>query len=287
MKDLKKTIAVIAVSVALSQGLNVLGNNNAATLNSLQPAAALDTLDKVIQNGVMRCAYIPYPPFFEIDPNTGAKSGVMVDVMEAVTAKMGVKLEWSEEVGWGSMMEGLKMGRYDAVCSNVWQNTARAMQADFSNPIGYASVETWVRSDDETIRSLDDINSSVTIATIDGEMNAMIAASQFPNSKTLALPQTAPYSDALLNVVQGKADVIFAEKSAVDDFLVTHPGALKSLGTDNTVSSFPITLVLPKREIAFKSVIDTAIEEMIHSRELDRIMAQYGEGIFNKPLRTF
>jgi ABC-type amino acid transport substrate-binding protein len=48
---------------------------------------------------------------------------------------LNLKVEWTEEVGFGQMIEGLSARRYDIVGSGIWQNAARSEQADFSLPL--------------------------------------------------------------------------------------------------------------------------------------------------------
>lgn len=288
MKSWVQTLAIVGLSVALSQGINSYKNSN--LLAAIEPSAKSNTLQDIVETKTLRCAYIPYPPYFDMDPNTGIKSGIMVDMMNSIGEKMGVSIAWTEETGWGSMMEGLKAGRYDAVCSSVWQNTARAMQADFSTPVGYSLVEAWVRSDDTKVSSLERANADdVTIATMDGEMTSMIASSQFPKAKTFSVSQNTPISDLMMNVVTGKADVVFVEPKIAEDFLQSNPGTLKKVPGNALVSSFPITIVLPKGEQDFKRVIDTAIAEIQNTREMDSILANYkSEGtLFEAPARPF
>ena len=68
----------------------------------------------------MRCGYVSNPPSCIVDPNTGQLGGIFVDSIEAIGEELGIRIEWTEEVGFGSMIEGLVTGRYDAVpCANL------------------------------------------------------------------------------------------------------------------------------------------------------------------------
>src|SRR2546430_1529683 len=55
--------------------------------------------DRVIKSGTIRAAYLDYPPAFRKDAKTGKASGIFVDTLEQVASNLGLKVEWTEEVG--------------------------------------------------------------------------------------------------------------------------------------------------------------------------------------------
>ena len=119
------------------------------------------------------------------------------------------------------MIEGLNTGRYDLVPCALWPTTARARYATFSQPLFYSGVGVYVRADDNRFAgNLSRINDpSVKIATIDGEMAAAIAKTDFPRATEVALPQLSEIATMLLNVKEGKADVTFVEKYFAYEFM--------------------------------------------------------------------
>jgi len=48
-----------------------------------------------------------------------------------------LKIEYVEEVGWGTMIESLQTKRIDIVCAPIWPNAQRAKVADFVEPLYY------------------------------------------------------------------------------------------------------------------------------------------------------
>lgn len=248
------------------------------TQTSVAEAKSPDALDTIMASKTLRCGYINYPPYFSKDPNTGKESGLMVDVMQAIADKMQVKLEWSYETTWTTMFEDMKAGRFDAVCSDVWQNTARAMQADFSTPIVYSVLEAWVRADDMRFDGqLASINSvEVTIPILDGEAAQQLVKDHFPKVKSIPLLQNAPYGDVMMNIVTGKADIAFLEPQVAKDYLQTNPNSLRQVANVPPVAEFPVTIVLPKNNPRLKTVIDTAIMEIKSTPALSMMLDKYG-----------
>ena len=151
---------------------------------------AKSVYSRVIESGKIRCGYIPYEPGLIKDSNTGKFSGIMYETVEEIAKNFNLKVEWTEEVGWGTMIEGLERDRFDAICSPVWANSTRGKIADFSQPIFYSGIGAYIAQSNTKITDLNNLNSpSVKIATIDGEMSDIIASSQFPLAQKISLPQ--------------------------------------------------------------------------------------------------
>ncbi len=70
-------------------------------LNNAGSEPATDKVyTRVLKSGVIHCAYAVYPPGLVKDPNTQKVSGVFADVVEAAASGLGLKVEWTTEVGW-------------------------------------------------------------------------------------------------------------------------------------------------------------------------------------------
>lgn len=70
--------------------------------------------DHVIGSKTLRCGYFVYAPGIYKDPNTKELSGIYVDTMKSIAGRLGLKLEWTQEVGFATMVEELNKGKYDA-----------------------------------------------------------------------------------------------------------------------------------------------------------------------------
>src|SRR4051794_3136356 len=140
-------VAVLAAIVALATTALTGGLSRVNT--SAAGAPARPALESILSRGTLRCGYVSNPPACIVDPNTGKVSGIFVEAMEAVAKGMELKLEWTEEVGFGAMIEGLQANRYDMVPCAIWPTAARARQANFSIPLYYSGVGVYVRASND------------------------------------------------------------------------------------------------------------------------------------------
>lgn len=240
-------------------------------------AASDDSWQHIVDSGDIRCGYVSYAPGLIKDPNSGEISGVFPEIIEEAAKNLNVEVVWVEEVGWGTMVEGLKANRYDAICSPVWPFSQRARVADFTEPLYYGGAEPYVRSDDRRFDAdlgvLDD--PAFRIATIDGEVTEAIALRDFPNSERVTLPQLTDISQALLSVADGKADITFVEPFIAFDFLKSNPGKLRPARPGNPIRLYPNTMMLRQGDDTFRRALDNAISELANNGFVDQVLRKY------------
>lgn len=269
MKTTKLILLVILMALATSFiGIRIFSEKG--------QRGTSDVLTSVLDRGEIRAGYIVNPPSLIKDPNTGKISGIFYDAAEQAGKNLGLKINWVEETGWGTMIEGLEAKRYDMVVGGIWPSSARSKRADFTVPLYYSTIGVYTRPGDDRFSDLQKINNpGITIATLDGEMSSIIASTTFPNSKVLSLPQDAQISQLLLNVQTGKADVTFVEKAVAEEFLAKNPGTVQNIVPDNPIRSFGNTIVIAKNQDAFRTMLNTALEELVNSNVAEELVKKY------------
>jgi ABC-type amino acid transport substrate-binding protein len=236
--------------------------------------------ERVLANKVIRCGYVLNAPGVIKDPNSGAMTGVVPDTLAIAAQRIGYRIEWTEEVAYSTMLEGLKTGRYDAVCASTYQNAVRAQFAESVYPLYYTTIGVYVRADDHRFdANLAAINNPrVTIATLDGEITAIVAQQDYPKAKIFALPHNTDLAQVLLNVVDRKADVTFAEPYLVGEFMRSHPGSLRDVAVARPIRTYPNVMLVAKGNYELKGLLDNMVQEVNNSGAMDRILARYDQG---------
>lgn len=228
--------------------------------------------DRVLRTGTIRCGYALWSPAISKDPNTGAMQGLVPAITEAVGKKLELKIEWAEETGWGTIVEGLATGRYDMICTGLFINAPRARRIDFSTPFFYSPLLVAVRVDEKRLAKNADLNSeSFTIAILEGEASSIVARQSFPEARTVTLPQSAEFSQLYEEVRTGKADATLVDAPSFAEYNKVNPGALKIMDPQ-PVSVFPSAFGLPRNDAAFKTMIDAALSEIQNDGTVDRLM---------------
>ena len=246
------------------------------------------TFDRVMRTGTIRCGYVHWEPALKIDPNTRVLSGSFHDLAEEVGKRLSLKVEWTEEVGWATAIEGMVAGRYDAACSSFYPTPARARRVDFSQPVSFSPVYLYVRPgspllgrDEKTLDTQD-----ITFAYIDGAALGQITEQRWPKSKKTTYPDNTPWPDFIDALAKGKGDLALAPSDTMGEYLKAHPGALVRL-TDKPFATFPNGMLLPMGDVKMKSMIDTTIRDILYDGTFARILEKHGLQDIYLPVPTY
>lgn len=240
-------------------------------------AATDEVYERVMDSGVIRCGYIVYPPQISKDPNTKQLSGLAYDLMERIGKDLNLKIEWKEEVSAATYIEGLKTGRYDALCNTAWATTIRAPYTLTSIPVFFTAVNAYARKNDHRFdKNIDLLNSpDMKIATIDGATSASIASLKFPLAQTVSLPDTTDFSQLLLEVSNKKADVTFSEAAQFEDFNTKVPNTLRNITPDIPVQLVQNTFFVKAQEYQLISMINLAVQNLHNEGFVEKLLNKY------------
>lgn len=256
--------------------VSLFGCTTAST--QAQKPAQESVYDRVIRSGKLRCGYVVYNPGCIKDPNSGKLSGIGIEAIELVAEKLGLKVEWTEEVGWGTMIEGLETNRYDIVATPIWTNANRAKIVDFSHSLFYSPIYAYAKFG-KKVPSKTDLSwindPAQKVATIDGETAEIIAREDFPKATKVSLPQLSDLSQLLLSVSSGKADVTFAEPAVVVDFLKHNEGVVAPLAVEHPLRVFPNSWMFRRGQEELKSMLNTVLDQLHNSGAIDKIVTKY------------
>lgn len=252
----------------------------AAMILTALPAFAREkesAFDRVIRTQTIRCGYGISPPMMVQDPNTKQLSGLDYELWQEIGKDLGLKIEFTEEAGWGNFIEGLKTGRYDAFCSELWPDPARSKFLSLSIPVLYSQLKTYVRADDHRfdgdIEKINDEN--ITLPAIEGDVSTAVFQSRFPKAKLYSLPQTATVSDLMMAVQSKKADAIFLDRAMFVVFEQQNPGVLRELTGVPPAFVFGSYFGVKSGETQLRDMINVALRSMIDDGRLARLAKKY------------
>lgn len=279
MRSRATTILLVVVGLLAALSIFNFWKLRRTVLETGKGSQSSPVLDRVLSSGELRVGYLIQPPYLYKDTSTGKLSGIYFDVVENMAARLNLKVRWVEEVGLATLSEGLDSNRYDMIGFTLWRSAARSRNVAFSTPLFYSTLGIYVRADDSRfdgrISALND--PSVTIAAMDGELAADIARTDFPKAKLSSLPQFSDYTQLLLEITTKKADVTFFNKVVGARYMRQNPGKLKEVSEDSPIRVFAECFILPLRDPAFRSMIDSALLEMIENGQVDRYFVANGE----------
>jgi polar amino acid transport system substrate-binding protein len=248
-------VALIALGVALFRPAPMAG---------VQQAKKETTFERVMRTHTLRCGYAVWSPVLYKDMKTGKIRGIAPDIVEAMGKKLDLKIDWAEEATWGTLVEGLTTGRYDATCVVLAQLSARAKVIGFSAPVLFASEYMIVRNNDTRFKKNIDLNNpSYGLVVLEGEAAALVARQKYPQAAIRQMPQNIDYTLVFQEVETKKADAAIMELAAFKEYEKNNPGKLRILDRNDPVLVMQMGFGLPQGDVALKNIIDTAIGELM------------------------
>jgi ABC-type amino acid transport/signal transduction systems, periplasmic component/domain len=270
IKIIGVVVLVIIVSVIT---VKLLGSSSPST------TLGYTVYDRVIKSGTIHACYVAYVPAFIVDPKTNKLSGIFYDTLNKAAENMGLKVDWNINADWGTQIQNLNSDKCDIVGSDSWSNSTRARSAEFITPLYYSGINAYARSNDGRF-STDPLianDPKYTVVYEDGETSQVIVKQEFPNAKTISVPQTADASEMLLNVVSNKVDMAFVDPAIANQFLATHPGAIKNVSVAKPVVVYGNVMMVKKGEFALQQMVNGAINELLGNGYVDQVIDQYAK----------
>ncbi len=244
--------------------------------------------DQIIKAGKIRAAYTIYPPGC-LKNEKGELKGVFVEVLEKAAANLNLTVEWTEEVGWATQIEGLDSGRYDMIGSSVWMNPKRARLATLTLPLYYSPLYIYARTNDPKFNESTPLialnDPDVRISTVDGGTGETIAKAQFPNAQRVALPQMTDFGVSFLEVVNKKADILIMEPYHAMKFLQNNPGTIANITPKEPLRVFGNSYMFRRGELEFQNMLNVALSDLLNSGFIDELLSKY-EQFPNSQLRV-
>lgn len=252
----------------------------AATLGSsaslLLPSGAAfaqdgGTLAQVKARGSVRVGWAIYYPNVFRDPSTNQITGVMIDLMQAISEDTGIKVEWVED-NTATLIAGLQSNKFDLTLP-MGKTTAREQAATFTEPLiqeGLSLLGSKRRIGD--LRGWQAFNQpgkkiSVTL----GSNSDLIVTQLFDKAEILRVRSEA---DSIAQVLSERADVKAIGRSGLGPILSQRPELAEV--PDSTFRQSPLAPTVRKGDLAFKEWFDQAGARVRDSGRLAQILARYG-----------
>jgi polar amino acid transport system substrate-binding protein len=178
----------------------------ATTLSMARRAQAETTLERARKDGYIRVGFANEAPFGYATPE-GKLTGEAPEVAKAVLAKMGIAQVDGVLTEFGSLIPGLKAGRFDIIAAGMFINPKRCKEIAFSEPsYGIGQAFLVGKGNPKGLKDYGSVaaNASVKLAVMAGAVEAGYAKDSGVKEDQLVVLPDGP---SLLAAVQaGRAD---------------------------------------------------------------------------------
>lgn len=242
------------------------------------PAFAETTLERVQQTGTVRIGYANEAPFAYTTLD-GKITGESPEIARVIFAKLGVEKVKGVLTEWGSLIPGLRAGRFDVIAAGMFILPKRCEQVAFTDPHYRLGQGFLVKAGNpEDLHSYTDVatKTGVTLSVLAGAVERNYAREAgIPDDRVLVMPNTAAQVQA---VRAGRSD------AAAQTALAIRRMAKK--GGDTVEPAKPFTndpahvgygaFAFRKEDRALRDAFNAKLQEWLGSKEHLATIAPFG-----------
>lgn len=178
------------------------------------------TLETIQQAKTVKIGYANEAPYAYKDTQTGALTGEAPKIASVILNQLGVEEVEGVLTEFGSLIPGLKAGRFDLIAAGMYIKPKRCGEISFSNPTyGIGEAFAVQRGNPKNLHSYEDIveRNDATIGVVSGAVERGYArAVGIPDERIKVFPD-AP--SAIAGVKAGRVDAYAGTALTVQDLI--------------------------------------------------------------------
>lgn len=211
-------------------------------------------------------------PFTFLNTETNEIDGVMVDIAETLAEKLEVEVEIHEHQ-FSSLIPAIESGRIDIISAGMVISEDRKKIIDFSQPVYGYGEGLVVRIDTDDIRTLEDLEGK-KVGVQEGTIYLNGLQEDYPEIYSQGYKSTA---DMLKELENERIEAFLGDYPIIKHMINENPDFEVKLIEEyepNWVAEIGIGIAKGSDEMLDK--INSAIDEMKESGELDSILEKWG-----------
>lgn len=235
----------------------------------------------VLAAGELKMAGINFPPYAEFAADGTTVQGLNVDLADAFSTVLGVKVGFAEAASTTGIYSGLASARYDVGVSPYSDTVTTEKSYDFVDWLHEYVAFAVATGNPKQITSLDTACGHA-IATLQGGSAATVLKAQstkcVAEGKSAITVNTFPdQATAILSVQSGRSDAAFSSQVPLTYYVAKSDGALELAGR-NQANGFPNLLIgmyVPKGS-ALSGVLLDVFKSLDLTGTYDALLKKYG-----------
>ena len=245
-----------------------------AVLTSAQAAS----LDEIKASSHIRIGYANETPFAFTETD-GRVTGESPEIAKIIFEKMGIKQVDGVLTEWGSLIPGLRAGRFDVIAAGMYITPARCKQVIFTDP-QYALPDTLLvaQGNPKNLHSYADIarNPDVKLAIMAGTVNLAYARdSGITDAQILQVPDTTAQLQA---VRAGRADAAVGTQLTMKGLAKKGGDKVEAISdfSDDPAHTGYGALAFRPEDKALRDAVNAEMKKWLGSEEHLKTVAPFG-----------
>jgi cystine transport system substrate-binding protein len=258
----KKHILALLLTAAL--GLGVLGG-----CGSSADSAEGDLLSQIKEKGTITIAMEGNWQPWTYEDEAGNLVGFEVEVSTAVAEKLGVTPEYVTGE-WDGLLAGVQSGRYDLMANGVGYTEERAEAYYFSDFYAFNRTALVVRSDNDEITSLEDLDGKTTCNSANSTYQLL--AEQYGAT----VKDIETLDGTIEELLAGRVDATLNAEVSINDYMKEQPDAeIKIVAYDPDVEKVGMIMPYGENSDTLRDAVNDALKELREEGTLSEISVKY------------
>lgn len=213
-----------------------------------------------------------FPPFDTIDKDTQELKGFDVDMMEAIAADQGFKLEWVN-MGFDGLIPALEAGNIDIIASGMNASDDRRKIVDFSTTYYDSGLVVAIKAGNTAIKSIDDLTADMKVGGQIGTTGAD-KATELYNSGTIKEAKIYNGLDvAIMDLQNGTIDALINDLPVTKAYMNSKPGTIEIVGDVLNAESYGYAVQKGNTELLDK--INKGMQDLKDNGKFDEIYSKW------------
>jgi cystine transport system substrate-binding protein len=203
------------------------------------------------------------------EDEAGNLVGFEVEVSTAVAEKLGVTPEYVTGE-WDGLLAGVQSGRYDLMANGVGYTEERAQAYYFSDFYAFNRTALVVRSDNDDITSLEDLDGKTTCNSANSTYQLL--AEQYGAT----VKDIETLDGTIEELLAGRVDATLNAEVSINDYLKEQPDAeIKIVAYDPDVEKVGMIMPYGENSDTLRDAVNDALAELREEGKLAEISEKY------------
>ena len=270
MKNLNRIAALTGAAVAATFALSGCGGAAPAAESGKTPSVATKT------SGILNVGIdLTYPPYDML--TDGKPAGFDVDVMNAISADLGLKPQYSD-TRFAQIVAGIKADRYDVIASTLYVSAARSKEVDFV-PYFQTGNSIVVPKDAAALtdaQSLCGKKVSVVTATVIAKIMPTTESDKCKagGKEAITVQEFPTDPEATQALLSGQVDAQMTD-AAVAKTVIEKSNSRLKISSDALIYPVAVGLAVRKGNTALQEALTKSVENLKSSGSFAKILDQY------------
>ena len=249
-----KKLALVLMSALVSLALVGCGGSGEQTKQA----------SKVLRVG----SAIDFAPFEFQDEGQKEYQGFDMDLIRAVAKEMGRETD-IQNIGFDGLIPALQAKNIDVIISGMTINDERKQKVNFSSPYYKSGLTMVVRSDEEAIKSFNDLKGHKVAVQIGTTSANMVKEMEGVTVTELNTP-----ADCFMELKARGVDAVVNDRP-VNDYYIHQNAAVGVKTLDDVLSAEDYGIAMAKDNTDLQKEIDAAIKKLHDNGEYDKIYQKW------------